>query len=359
MRLSEFDYDLPPEQIAQLPAESRDGSRLMLISPGKESPEHRRFPDIAKMLKPRDLLVLNDTRVIPARLHGLKETGGAVELLLDRPLDCGHLEAGSWVQRFSCLVRASRPLRCGISVSLPGGGQATGEGQAEGGQASVRLVLPQPANEYLDRYGEVPLPAYIKRTGWDDPRRPLDMTRYQTIYARQPGAIAAPTAGLHFSRELLDRIRESGVEIAFLTLHVGPGTFLPVRVEEIERHKMHPERFRIDTQTAQAIARARDRKSRVVAVGTTVVRALEAAFDGRNVVAGEGETELFIRPGFEFGVVDALLTNFHLPRSTLLMLVCAFAGREKILAAYGEALRQGYRFYSYGDAMFIDGRGGL
>jgi len=204
----------------------------------------------------------------------------------------------------------------------------------------------------------VPLPAYIKRTGKDDPRWPLDTTRYQTIYARQPGAVAAPTAGLHFSRDLLNRIRESGVEIAYLTLHVGPGTFLPVRVDDIERHKMHPERFRIDTQTAQAIARARDRKSRVVAVGTTVVRALEAAFDGRNVVADEGETELFIRPGFEFGVVDALLTNFHLPRSTLLMLVCAFAGREKILAAYREAVREGYRFYSYGDAMFLRGRGG-
>ncbi len=357
MKLSDFDYDLPPGQIAQVPAEDREGSRLMIVSPERDMPEHRNFPEIAKLLDPGDLLVLNDTRVIPARLYGKKETGGALEILLDLPLDCGCYDAGKWIQRFTCLLRASRPLRAGVKVTLPGGGQAIGEGLTEGSAENiVRLELPLALNEYLERHGEVPLPAYIKRKDENDRRRLLDKTRYQTVYADKPGAVAAPTAGLHFSKNLLEHILEKGVEIAFLTLHVGPGTFLPVKVDDPERHKMHPERFQIDAQAARAINRARELSRRVIAVGTTVVRAMESAFDGRGVAAGAGRTDLFIRPGFEFKVVDALLTNFHLPRSTLLMLVCAFAGREKTLAAYREAVRLGYRFFSYGDAMFFSAR---
>ncbi len=343
MQLSDFDYQLPEGFIAQTPAKSRDASRL-LVMPRKAGPcEHRSFGDFAGCLSAGDLLVLNDTRVIPARLHGRKQTGGRTELLLDRPLEEPFAENERRCQRWTCLVKASRPLKKGVRVLLPGDGEAVAEGPGR-----VLLRLPEPVDRYLREHGQVPLPVYIRRKP-----RPGDRERYQTVYARAPGAVAAPTAGFHFTQGVLEAIAKKGVEIASLTLHVGPGTFLPVRTDDIDRHVMHAERYRVGPETAGAVTRAREAGRRIVAVGTTVVRALESCWDGRRLRAGEGETDLFIRPGYCFSVVDALLTNFHLPRSTLLMLVCAFSETGRILDAYRQAVERGYRFYSYGDAMFI------
>jgi S-adenosylmethionine:tRNA ribosyltransferase-isomerase len=277
-----------------------------------------------------------------------------VEILLDRPLGPEVRSGGRFARTWSCLLNCSRKLKPGDRVDLPGGGVAVARpaGTPEDGPA-IDLDLPDPGAEYLERHGEVPLPAYIRRSP-DDPRACADRERYQTVFAREDGAVAAPTAGLHFTPDLLARVRESGVEVAAVTLHVGPGTFLPVRSEDLRQHRLHPERYRISAQAAGAFADCRRRGGRVVAVGTTVVRALESACRGEALEPGEGGTRLFITPGYAFRAVDALLTNFHLPRSTLLMLVCAFAGRERVLAAYAEAVREGYRFYSYGDAMFLD-----
>lgn len=352
MRLADFDYELPPERIAQEPARQRDGSRLMVLDPAG-APQHRRFADLPALLAPHDLLVLNDTRVIPARLRGRKPTGGEVEILLDRPLATEAAREGRRVSAWLCLMQAARPLRAGGAISLPEGGRLHVLGREEGGLFRVELDLPCPWAEYLERCGEVPLPAYIRRDP-EDPRFPADRERYQTVFAREAGAVAAPTAGLHFSSELLQRLEERGVRTTRVTLHVGPGTFLPIRAEEIDHHRMLSERFRVSAEAARAVSETRQRGGRVVAVGTTVVRALESAARGGEVTAGEGETDLFIRPGHRFRAVDALVTNFHLPRSTLLLLVCAFAGRERILSAYAEAVKSGYRFYSYGDAMFIE-----
>jgi S-adenosylmethionine:tRNA ribosyltransferase-isomerase len=343
MQLSDFDYELPEGFIAQTPAKSRDASLLMVV-PRKAGPcEHRSFADFIGYLSADDLLVLNDTRVIPARLLGRKQTGGKTELLLDRPRGKAFADDGRHCQSWACLVKASRPLRQGVRVLLPGEGEAVAEGPGR-----VLLRLPRPVEDYLQEHGQVPLPAYIRR----EPR-PGDRERYQTVYACSPGAVAAPTAGFHFTERVLEAIRKKGVEIVPLTLHVGPGTFLPVRTDDIDRHVMHSERYRIDAQTARAVSGARRDRRRIVAVGTTVVRALESAWDGRRLREGEGETDLFIRPGYSFSVVDALLTNFHLPRSTLLMLVCAFSDTGRILSAYRQAVDKGYRFYSYGDAMFV------
>ena len=348
MKVSDFDYDLPEGRIAQEPLPRRDASRLLALDRETGALAHLGFSDLPRLLRAGDLLVLNDTRVVPARLRGRKETGGAVEaLLLER--EGGDREAP--VHR--CLLDASRPPRPGGRIDFGRGLRAevlsrSGEGW------SVRLTSDDGDPEAAAlRAGAVPLPPYIRRRP-DDPRSALDAERYQTVYAAEPGAVAAPTAGLHFTEELLDRIRGLGVETARLTLRVGPGTFLPVRAERIEDHRMHAEAFDLPGETASAVARARRRGGRVVAVGTTVVRTLEAraAADG-SVEAGSGACDLFLRPGHRFRVVDAMVTNFHLPRSTLLMLVCAFAGRERILAAYAEAVREGYRFYSYGDAMFL------
>lgn len=343
MQLSDFDYQLPEGFIAQTPAESRDASRLMVVPRHAGEFEHRAFPDFPKMLSAGDVLVLNDTRVIPARLHGRKQTGGKTEILLDRPLEPARVEAGLHCQRWACLVNASRPLKEGVRVDFAGDGQAVCEGDKR-----VLLRLPQPVEEYLQEHGQVPLPAYIRR----EPHS-ADRERYQTVYARNPGAIAAPTAGFHFTEPILDDISKSGVEVVKVTLHVGPGTFLPVRSQNVDRHVMHEERYRVDGEAARAVTRAREQGRRVVAVGTTVVRTLESAWDGKQLSVGEGETGLFILPGHEFRVVDALLTNFHLPRSTLLMLVCAFSDTGRILSAYKEAVDKKYRFYSYGDAMFL------
>jgi S-adenosylmethionine:tRNA ribosyltransferase-isomerase len=330
----DFDYHLPAASIAQEPA-PRGESRLLVLD--RTGPErHSRVRDLPRLLRPGDLLVLNDTRVIPARLYGRSAGGGRMEILLVERLGEREWEA---------LVKPGRRARPGTSIQLEGGLAAEVIGKREDGRH--RLRFPEPIEPYLDRLGHVPLPPYIHR-----PDTPEDRERYQTVYARRPGAIAAPTAGLHFTEDLLREIEQAGVGIARITLHVGIGTFKPVSAERIEEHRMDSERYEIGEEAAAAIRRARA-GGRVVTVGTTVVRTLESAaiLGGGEVRAGSGSTDLFITPGFRFQAVDALLTNFHLPRSTLLMLVSAFAGRERILAAYEEAIREGYRFYSYGDAM--------
>jgi S-adenosylmethionine:tRNA ribosyltransferase-isomerase len=327
MRVSEFDYALPPELIAQHPAERRTASRLLhLAADGTIS--DLSFESLPELVDARDTLVLNDTRVIKARLFGAKPSGGRVEIFIERILSPRQALA---------LMRAGHSPRAGAEV-LVGDAKATVEGR-EGDLYRVRFS--DDLEPLLERCGSVPLPPYITHAPADE-----DAERYQTVYASQPGAVAAPTAGLHFDEPLLERVRKRGARVARLTLHVGFGTFQPPRTEEVERHRMHRERYSIPDETLQALA-----GRRVLAVGTTSLRALEsAAVSG----AAEGETELFIYPGYEFQVVDRLLTNFHLPKSTLLMLVSAFAGTEKILNAYQHAIEQRYRFFSYGDAMLIE-----
>ncbi len=341
MKLSDFDYPLPEELIAQEPVTPRDASRLLVL-PAGGPPEHRRFSELDLLLAPGDLLVFNDTRVIPARLVGKKDTGGRVELLL-----CESLE-GSLGRRWRAMGQASKPIREGAALAFDGLAArviaAEGEGfyvvelDREGGELEAAL----------DRAGGVPLPPYVRRE--PDER---DRARYQTIWARAPGSAAAPTAGLHFTEALLARLDARGVRRTSVTLHVGPGTFLPVRGESIEEHRMHPERYEVPVEAAAEIQACRARGARVVAVGTTTVRTLESAHDGDGVVPGPGRTALFVRPGYAFRAVDSMVTNFHLPRSTLLMLVCAFGGTDRVIVAYREAVARRYRFFSYGDAMLL------
>jgi S-adenosylmethionine:tRNA ribosyltransferase-isomerase len=342
MRVSDFDYELPRELIAQEPAERRDASRLMVLHRSERRIEHRRFPDLLKYLQPGDCLVVNDTKVIPARLVGRRVgSGGTAELLLLRA-DGGN--------RWEVLCRPARRLRPGAQVGFGDGElMATVVGELDDGRRVVEFKSERPLREALERLGQVPLPPYITRAPL-----PADRERYQTVYARAEGAVAAPTAGLHFTPELLEAIRGQGVRIATITLHVGLGTFRPVECERVEEHTMHSEQFQVTAEAAQTVNGCRGQRGRVVAVGTTVVRALESAADETGtVMPTTGEADLFITPGHRFRAVDMLLTNFHLPRSTLLMLVSAFAGREFVLRAYSEAVRQRYRFYSYGDAMLI------
>lgn len=338
MKLSDFDYELPSELIAREPLPERSAGRLLVLGRWDARLEDRRVVDLPRILLPGDLLVLNDTRVIPARLHARRPSGGRVEVLIERLL--GERQA-------LALLGGRRKPKPGSALALEGGAVLrVGERRSVFWELSYEG--PGSLLECLERFGAVPLPPYLGREA--DAR---DRERYQTIFAREPGAVAAPTAGLHFDQALLRALREHGVEQATLTLHVGAGTFLPVREEDPTRHRMHSERYRIPPALVEAVERCRARQGRVVAVGTTVVRALEsAALDGR-LRPGEGDTDLFIAPGFAFRVVDALFTNFHLPRSTLLMLVSAFAGRERVLAAYRHAVHARYRFYSYGDAMLI------
>lgn len=350
MNLAAFDYTLPDELIAQEPCERRDASRLLVLDRGTGERRHLRFDEIGGELRAGDLLVFNDTRVIPARLHGSKATGGAVRVLLCERIG-GTAEAPEWL----ALLDASRPPKAGAHLKFPGDLVAEVVGRHPDGW---RLVLRHPSGDphaAVQRVGEVPLPPYIERRP-GDPRAAVDRERYQTVYARTPGAIAAPTAGLHFTPELLDALAASGVRRAPVTLHVGPGTFLPIRSDDLAAHRMHAEAFDVPTATAEAIAATRASGGRVIAVGTTTVRAIESAADeAGDVRPGPGRTALFIAPGFRFRVIDALLTNFHLPRSTLILLVAAFAGRERLLEAYAEAVRMRYRFYSYGDAMLVRG----
>ncbi len=339
VHLSDFDYDLPPDLIAQHPAAERTASRLLHVDASGPTLRDRQFRDLLQLLDPNDVLVVNDTRVIKARLRGHKDSGGEVEVLVERLLDANRALAQ---------VRASKPPKPGRRLILGSHGvEAEVLGRHE---EFFELRFDAGVLEVLAREGEVPLPPYITHAAAGE-----DEARYQTVYARVPGAVAAPTAGLHFDQALIAALEEKGVAFATITLHVGAGTFQPVRVDDISRHVMHAERYAIPQATVDAIARAREKNGRVVAVGTTSLRALEsAAASEAGFVAGSAETRLFIVPGFPFRVVDRLVTNFHLPRSTLLMLVSAFAGVEPIRQAYAHAITQRYRFFSYGDAMLLD-----
>jgi S-adenosylmethionine:tRNA ribosyltransferase-isomerase len=343
MDVEEFDYELPTELIAQHPPARRGASRLMVLHRREGGWEHRRFRDLPAYLKPGDLLVLNDTRVMPARLVGRRRTGGLVRCLLVE-----EREPGCW----QALVEARGGLQAGEELDFDEG--ATGQlvGRAEAGGWWLRFPSGDIA-DLLARIGRAPLPPYIKRTKANDPFRVEDLRRYQTVFARRPGAIAAPTAGLHFSPAMLHRLRQAGVPQATVTLHVGVGTFQPIRTRRVEEHRMHREWVSVSEETVSAVRSARSGGCRVVACGTTVVRALESSVRDGALQPFTGFTELFITPGCGFHAVDVLLTNFHLPRSTLLLLVSAFAGKEFIREAYAEAVRERYRFYSYGDAMLI------
>ena len=352
IQLSDFDYELPREAIAQEPAEPRDAARLCVHFIGRDETVHARVRELPSFLASGDLVVVNDTRVRPARLFGRRPSGGAVELLLLEPLPPVEENGGRW----RVLARPAAKLRAGETLVLADGElEAEPEERLERGTWIVRLAASggEAVLDAIERVGTMPLPPYINRTP-GDPRAAHDRERYQTVYAREPGAAAAPTAGLHFTPELLARLERDGIERASLTLHVGPGTFLPVESEDVDLHRMHAETFSVPPATAAAFERCRARQGRVLAVGTTSARALESAIgsDGR-LASTAGETRLFLRPGSSFRAVDILMTNFHLPRSTLLMLVAAFAGRERTLRLYREALAQGYRFYSYGDAMLL------
>lgn len=338
LRLPDFDYDLPESLIAQEPAPKRDQSRLMLLKRGSGRIEHRVFSDIDRHLSPGDLLVLNNTKVFPCRLTAKKPGGGKAEIFL-------LAERGR--NLWDALVKGCSGARKRLTVAK--GLEAE---IVNGGVDGVRMVRFHGAGdirEVLSELGRTPLPPYIKR----EPTRE-DAERYQTVYASNEGAVAAPTAGLHFTTGLLQRLMEKGISFAYVTLHVGPGTFQPVRVETIADHRMLPERYSVPQDSAEAVNRARTEGRRVIAVGTTSVRALETASrDDGAVISGDGSSSLFIYPGYRFKTIDGLITNFHLPKSTLLMLVSAFAGRESVLSAYRTAVENGYRFYSYGDAMFL------
>jgi len=338
LSIDDFDYELPPELIAQHPSKTRSGSRLLRLS-GATLADNR-FAELPQLLSPGDLLVFNDTRVIKARLFGKKQTGGRIEVLIERLLPGGEVLAQ---------VHAGRAAKPGSTLQLDGGLEPRVIGR-EG--EFYRLRFPEGADvlDLLERHGSVPLPPYIAHAPQSE-----DRSRYQTVYARAPGAVAAPTAGLHFDEALLGALAKRGVEFAYVTLHVGAGTFQPVRVKELADHRMHGERYAIPPGTVAALARARERGGKVVAVGTTTVRCLEASAATNGApLAGEAETDLFITPGFAFRVVDRLVTNFHLPKSTLLVLVSAFAGAEPVRRAYRHAVEKRYRFFSYGDAMLID-----
>jgi S-adenosylmethionine:tRNA ribosyltransferase-isomerase len=339
MKLSDFDYELPPALIAQAPLAQRGASRLLHLDGRSGAFQDLLFHGLPSLIAPGDVMVFNDTRVIKARLNGRKRSGGRVEVLIERVLDASHALAQ---------VRASHAPRPGALLELNDGVVATVLDK-HGSFHHLHFERCDDLLALLDRVGSVPLPPYIGH-----PAQSEDEVRYQTVYARDPGAVAAPTAGLHFDAAMLSALRERGVTLAWLTLHVGAGTFQPVRNENLAEHEMHGEWYRLPGETARAINRVRAAGGRVVAVGTTTLRALEAAAAGGELEPNSGETKLFILPGYRFRVVDRLVTNFHLPRSTLLMLVSAFAGMDNIRRAYQHAIERRYRFYSYGDAMLIE-----
>lgn len=341
MRTADFSYDLPEELIAQEPLPERRRSRLLCVDVAGGSLEDRSFWELPGLLSPGDLLVFNDTRVVPARLFGHKESGGRIELLVERFRDRNQVLAH---------LRASKPPRPGTLLLLEQGLRARVEGR-EGELFLLSFEGKRPVLDVLESCGHVPLPPYIRRADVA-----ADRERYQTVYARRPGAVAAPTAGLHFDEPLLEQLSAMGIELAFVTLHVGAGTFQPVRSERIDEHRMHSEFVEVSAEVCEQIAQTRARGGRVVAVGTTAVRSLETATGEGSPQPFRGETALFIVPGYRFRCVDALITNFHLPGSTLLMLVSAFGGHATVMRAYRHAIDQRYRFFSYGDAMFLHGR---
>ena len=338
MRLAEFDYDLPQELIAQQPPAERGASRLLHLDGNSGALVDRQFRDLPGLIGDADIVVVNDTRVIKARLRGRKKTGGWVEVMVERVLGRDEVLAQ---------VGANHPTRVGAELVL-GEARATVLGR-ERDFFRLRFEGCDDVHALIERHGSVPLPLYIARSA-----EKLDGDRYQTVYAREPGAVAAPTAGLHFDQRMLDALRARGVRIAHVTLHVGAGTFQPVRAQDTGEHEMHSERYEVPQATVDAIEAARSAGGRVVAVGTTTLRALETAAAAGRLAAGKGETRLFVVPGYRFRVVDRLLTNFHLPKSTLLMLVSAFGGMDNVRRAYRHAIEQRYRFYSYGDAMLIE-----
>jgi len=350
-RVSDYEYDLPPGRIASHPTDRRDESRLLVVGPAAPGPEdgfrHLRFRDLPELVAPGDVLVLNESRVLPARLLGRKPTGAPSEILLLRP--AAHAPPTPDPYLWEALVRPGGKLKPGRRVVVADDLEVAIVDSTPDGGRIVRLETSLSLEEALERHGHVPLPPYLERED-----EPLDRERYQTVYAREPGSVAAPTAGLHFTPELLSRLEDRGVLLAQVLLHVGIGTFRPVEVEDPRAHRLHREVYHVSAETSERVNRARDAGGRVWAVGTTVVRTLEtvADADGR-LRPGSGETELFIHPPYRFRAVDALITNFHLPRSSLLMLVAAFAGYERTMTAYREAIREGYRFYSYGDAMVV------
>lgn len=363
--LEDYDYYLPPALIAQHPAPVRDLSRLLVLDRPSGAIVHSRFDSIGQYLRPGDLLVVNDTRVVPARLTGRKKTGGLVELLVLDPYKPPGLGA---LEGYCCLTKTSKPVRAGQVIDLSEGIRAEVISDPQDGMAQVKFPGVSSMMDILDRIGLTPLPPYIERSsppaaqggpasrpiGGHGPPETDDRTCYQTVYAESPGAVAAPTAGLHFTKPLLKQLAASGVKIAALTLHVGYGTFMPVRCADIRQHRMHPEFIEIGKETADAVNRAKNELRRVVAVGTTVVRALEWVYARQgSVIATGGMCDHYIYPGCRFEVIDCMVTNFHLPKSSLVLLVSAFAGRSRILSAYRDAVREGYRFFSYGDAMLI------
>ena len=339
MKLQEFDFDLPPRYIAQFPVEQRAHCRMLHLEGFSGVLRDAMFIDLPDYVRAGDLLVFNDTRVIKARLQGVKESGGRVEVLVERVLDTHCVRA---------IMRASHPSKPGSKVLIASAFQATVLAREEEFY-TLRFDHTHTVLELLERYGNLPLPPYVTREVTE-----ADEMRYQTVYANKSGAVAAPTAGLHYDDSVLAALEEKGEACAFITLHVGLGTFQPVRVEDIGHHKMHREVFHIPEETVRSIQHAKERGGRILAVGTTTLRALEAAAAEGELTPGSGETDTFITPGYRFRVVERLLTNFHLPRSTLLMLVSAFGGMENIRLAYRHAIRQNYRFFSYGDAMLID-----
>lgn len=338
MKKSDFHYSLPEELIAQKPLPERAASRMLCMKKSGGELSDRMFSDLADLLEPEDLLVFNDTKVIPARLFGRKTSGGKVEILIERMLDEHHAIAH---------MRASKAPKVDSVIELDEDFCCRVTGR-EGDLFRLHFDSVRSLPDMLDRIGHMPLPPYITRA--DDEE---DLNRYQTVYAREAGAVAAPTAGLHFDQDMLDILAEKGVAKTFVTLHVGSGTFQPVRVENLDEHVMHKEFYSVSTDTVAAVRRTREQGGRVIAIGTTAVRALESASRGGELEAGFGDTDLFITPGYRFRSVDAMLTNFHLPESTLLMLIAAFAGYEAVMEAYRHAIAEKYRFFSYGDAMFL------
>lgn len=341
MFVKDFTFELPQELIARHPAPERDGSRLMLLNRISGAVDEVIFRNIADHLNAGDLLVLNDTRVIPARLFGTKQSGGKVEIFL--------LRRTGDPEQWECMLRASKKFRPGVQIQLPSGMAAVVKSRFGSENWLIEFAGCEPFEVWLDREGHIPLPPYLQRED-----SAADRERYQTVVARNSGAVAAPTAGLHFTPQLLDELESRGIRTAFLTLHTGLGTFSPVRVERVEEHQIHCEQYSIPPETVAEIKRTKANGGRVIAVGTTTARTLEySANQAGGLADGNGDADIFIYPGYSFKVVDALITNFHLPESTLLMLVSAFAGREFVLDAYQKAVTRGFRFYSYGDAMFI------
>ena len=339
LQLNQFDFHLPDRLIAQHPAEERSQSRLLVVGNQKTNLTEIRFSELGQLLKPGDLLICNDSKVIPARLAARKSTGGRVEILVERVEDERQMQAQ---------LKARRPLRIDDSIFIDDTIKLTIIGR----NRDLFVLQSEPGvsiQSMIDRYGSVPLPPYISR-----PIESGDQNRYQTVYARYDGSVAAPTAGLHFSKPLIQQLKIAGVEIQYVTLHVGAGTFAPVRDADVFRHRLHSERCHVSQEVCDAVGRARIQRRRVIAIGTTTVRVLETAAQKGTLQPYKGETDLFIKPGFNFRVIDALITNFHLPQSTLLMLVCAFGGQNRVMAAYRHAVAQQFRFYSYGDAMIID-----